>query len=459
MRIRIPYWHHVKKYLPKTLFWRSFMIIVLPAMLLQMILCFIFLDKHWSAMGERLAAAVAGETSVIITQFKKLNNTMPLKEVQDRLNEMANATGMHIFYQPNGKLPMQHDKIGRWLNMTPFITHELHKKIDYNFAVTKHSRQKRWVQLRIDLGNAGLLIIEMPERRLFSSTSYIFVLWLLGSSFILFTIALLFMRNQIRPILRLSEAVELFGRGEDAPNFRPEGALEVKQAGVLFIKMRERIRRQIEQRTAMLAGISHDLRTPVTRMKIEVEMLEDKQSAEGLKSDLHAMEEMLNGYLSFAQGEQDEESQNIDLGQLLKNLVGDAKRQGYTVKYNQEECPFIEIRGKYIALYRAINNIISNGCKYGESVSISFYKVKNDQNMDMVEIRIDDNGSGIPEESIKDVFKPFFRLEKSRNPETGGVGLGLSIAQDIINAHGGRISLEKLEQRQQGLRVLIRLPL
>ncbi len=459
MRVKIPYWQHVKKYLPRTLFWRSFMIIVVPAMLLQIIICFIFLDRHWTAMGERLGAAVAGETSVILFEFEKLKSSgITGEDLQNKINKIASMTGMRILYLPKNNISGKHGRIGKWLNTAPFLIKELKKNIDNDFVVAMNPNKEKWINLQIDLKNDGLLIVEMPERRLFSATSYIFVLWILGSSFVLFTIAMLFMKNQIRPIRRLSVAVERFGRGEDVPYFRPEGALEVRQAGAAFLQMRERIKKQIEQRTAMLAGISHDLRTPVTRMKIEIEMLIDEKNAKGLKSDLEEMEKMIDGYLAFARGEEDEKAKIVYLDELLLDVVNTARRQELDVKIISN-IPRLKCRAKPVALIRAINNIIINGCKYGDKVNISMKKITNNLERPMVEIVIEDMGRGISDDMLDEVFKPFYRVEQSRNSKTGGIGLGLSIAQDIINAHGGKIELKNKTGKKKGLKVFIYLPL
>jgi two-component system osmolarity sensor histidine kinase EnvZ len=314
------------------------------------------------------------------------------------------------------------------------------------------------IQIRIGIDGRGVLVFDMPEYRLYTATSYIFVLWMLGSAVVLFTIAVLFMRNQVRPIRRLAVAVESFGRGMDAPDFRPEGALEVRQAGVSFLKMRERIRRQVEQRTAMLNGISHDLRTPVTRMKIEIEMLEDRETAEALKSDLDAMEKMLEGYLAFARGEQDEKGEALSLNRFLGNVVENARRQGGNIVFHADHLPEIQCEVKALALSRALSNIIDNGCKYGTTVEVSLNLIQNDAGHDLAEILVEDNGPGIPEDSYGEVFRPFVRLEKSRNPETGGIGLGLSVAQDIIHSHGGHITLGARKDGKKGLAVAVVLP-
>ncbi len=435
------------------------MIIIIPAMLLQAIVFFIFMERHWDAVGTRLAMAVAGDISIVLREFDGMYDQVPADDLTQRLNEIMGGTGFVIYYHPEAALSGQHGKIGKWFDIAPLMIARLESVVPHDFLVGTPSERHKMIQIRIGLEQRGVLVIDMPEYRLYTATSYIFVLWMLGSAVVLFTIAVLFMRNQVRPIRRLAVAVESFGRGMDAPDFRPEGALEVRQAGGSFLKMRERIRRQVEQRTAMLNGISHDLRTPVTRMKIEIEMLEDRETAEALKSDLDAMEKMLEGYLAFARGEQDEKGEAVSLSRFLASIVENARRQGGEILCNFETLPEIQCEVKASALSRALSNIIDNGCKYGTEVRVSLNLVQNEIGSDLAEILVEDNGPGIPEESYGEVFRPFVRLEKSRNPETGGVGLGLSIAQDIIHSHGGHITLMPRKDGKKGLAVSVILPL
>jgi len=435
------------------------MIIIIPAMLLQAIVFFIFTERHWSAVGARLAMAVAGDISIALRQFDGLYGQVSPEELARQLAEGMAGTSFVISYYPDKKLTGQNGKIGKWFDISPIMVEKLGNVIPHDFLVGTQAKNEKLIQLRIGLEDRGVLVFDMPEHRLYTATSYIFVLWMLGSAIVLFTIAALFMRNQVRPIRRLAVAVESFGRGMDAPDFRPEGAFEVRQAGVSFLKMRERIRRQVEQRTAMLNGISHDLRTPVTRMKIEIEMLEDRETAEALKSDLDAMEKMLEGYLAFARGEQDEKGEAVFLNRFLSNIVENARRQGGKILCNADDLPDIQCEVKALALSRALSNIIDNGCKYGTEVSVLLNLIQNEAGSDLAEILVEDNGPGIPEDSYGEVFRPFVRLEKSRNPETGGIGLGLSVAQDIIHTHGGRIALGPRKDGKAGLAVSVTLPL
>lgn len=434
------------------------MILIIPAMLLQAIVFFVFMERHWSAVGARLAMAVAGDIAVVLRQFDGLYGNVTPEEITRELNTLMGGTGFVISYDPDAQLAGRHGKIGTWFNISPVMIEKLRNVTSYDFLVGTPSQQHKMLQIRIGPGQRGVLVIDMPEYRLYTATSYIFVLWMLGSALVLFTIAILFMRNQVRPIRRLAVAVESFGRGMDAPDFRPEGALEVRQAGVSFLKMRERIRRQVEQRTAMLNGISHDLRTPVTRMKIEIEMLDDRETAAALKSDLDAMEKMLEGYLAFARGEQDEKGEAVSLNRFLGNVVENARRQGGNIVFHADNLPEIQCEVKALALSRALGNILDNGCKYGTEVQVSLNLIRNAAGHDLAEILVEDNGPGIPEDSYGEVFRPFVRLEKSRNPETGGIGLGLSIAQDIIHSHGGHITLGARKDGKKGLAVAVVLP-
>jgi two-component system osmolarity sensor histidine kinase EnvZ len=297
---------------------------------------------------------------------------------------------------------------------------------------------------------SGVLITIAPKKRLFSSTAIVFVLWMVGTSLILFTIAMFFMRNQVRPIRRLAIAAENFGKGRDVSSFKPEGASEVRQAATAFLAMRDRITRQIRQRTDMLAGVSHDLRTPLTRMRLEIEMLNDATGAKHLKTDITEMEHMLEGYLAFARGEGTEQPRQTDLTSIVDGVVAQARRNGGEIDYHSEDSFELPLRQN--AFKRSITNLIDNASRFAEHISIRI-----GLRDDAIEIIIDDDGPGISEEHRDDVFKPFFRIEGSRNQGTGGIGLGMTIARDVIRSHGGELQLST--SPIGGLRVIIRLPI
>lgn len=300
----------------------------------------------------------------------------------------------------------------------------------------------------------GVLEIVTNRKRLFSSTTYIFVLWMVGTSMILFGVATIFMRNQVRPIRKLASAADDFGKGRDTPRFKPEGATEVRQAASAFIAMRDRIQRQISQRTGMLSGVSHDLRTPLTRMRLQIEMLGNDNDIEDLKEDLKEditdMEHMLEAYLAFARGEGDEKPQTTNLSTMLEEIVGQSKRNGAMIDLHSEGEIISTVKPN--SFKRCVTNLVENANRYADHVS-----VRAGPRGDAIEITVDDDGPGIPEAERDEAFKPFYRLENSRNPETGGVGLGLTITRDVIRSHGGDITLG--ESPAGGLRAKLILPL
>lgn len=434
-----------KNMLPRTLFGRSLMILVTPVLLIQVITTFVFFDRHWDKMTDRLAYAVAGEIAAIAEQAENYDDPV-------RFERLAGYASRHldllISFEPDGMLAppdMRHEQrsiIARALR--PALTQQVRRPHRIEVEIGE-----RWVEVGIQL-ETGVLHVSLPQRRLFSSTGYVFLLWMIGTSIILLAIAILFMRNQIRPIRRLSIAAERFGKGLDVPpSFKPEGAREIRQAARAFLDMHERIKRQIQQRTAMLAGVSHDLRTPLTRMKLQVSMMGNSADTEDLRKDIADMERMINAYLDFARGEGGEQAARTDLVEILQRIVTGARRQGVNIELDAATELFIHVRA--VALERALSNIVSNARKYADHIWVSAMR-----DTDCIRVLVDDNGPGIPADQFEAVFRPFVRGEPSRNPATGGVGLGLPIAQDIITGHGGRIWLE--ESPHGGLRVVIELP-
>ena len=295
----------------------------------------------------------------------------------------------------------------------------------------------------------GVLEIVAPRKRLFSSTTHIFIAWMVGASLILLSIAIYFLRGQIRPIRRLAQAAESFGKGMQVVNFKPEGAKEIRQAAHAFLQMRERIQRQITQRTEMLAGVSHDLRTPLTRMKLQLAMLPENDYAAGLRGDVSDMEKMVDGYLAFARGEGSEVPVPMPLQKVLEEVVEDARRNGADVTLENTMRAQITVRQH--AIKRALTNLVDNAARHSNEVYVS--AARKDE---IIEITVDDDGPGIPKSQRESVFKPFFRIDPSRNADTGGVGLGLTIARDVVRNHGGDLLLQ--ESPFGGLRALVRLP-
>lgn len=327
------------------------------------------------------------------------------------------------------------------------IANALNERVHRPFGINDKA-SKRSLLIRVQLSE-GVMDVHVDRERLFSRTTYVFVLWMLGSSLVLFAVASIFMRNQIRPIRRLARAADSLGKGQEIPDFRPAGATEVRQAAVAFNRMRDRIQRSIAQRTEMLAGVSHDLRTPLTRLKLELEMLGKNEDVAALKDDVAEMERMVDDYLAFARGESTEAVIETDLGQLIDEITVAARRTGARIELFRDAT--LRLPLKPGAVKRSLTNIVSNAHRYGDHIRIEAH-----QKGGLIRVAIEDDGEGIPEEYREDVFKPFYRLESSRSRETGGSGLGLAIARDVIRSHGGDIKLGEAEAG--GLRVLVTIP-
>ncbi len=432
----------LKRLLPRGFMGRSVLILLLPLVLLQVIATWVFYDRHYDNTTWRLAQGLAGDVEVTLLLLD--DPAMP----QARVLDMA----QDIFWMRGRILP--DTELGE--SVAPRFGSILHERLQAalmerlgpRFAIDTVSLEKE-VVVEVDLGE-DLLHLEVNRKRLFSVTTYIFLAWMIGSSVVLFVVAFLFLRIQVRAISRLAKAAELFGKGLDLPHYRPEGADEVRQAATAFIQMRERIKRQLEQRTAMLAGVSHDLRTPLTRMKLELAMLRDSPEIDSLKQDVGQMERMIEGYLAFARGEGREEAKPTDLGDLLRRIVADAERGGAQIDLHIEQPLVLDLRREGIR--RAVGNLIANAHRYGGAVSVRVGRRRGG-----VEILVDDTGPGIPEAQREEVFKPFVRLEESRNPDTGGTGLGLTIARDVARSHGGELTLH--DAPTGGLRARLWLPL
>jgi len=327
------------------------------------------------------------------------------------------------------------------------LAQALSERVRRPFAIDSTSLP-RDVRIQIQLTD-GVLDVKVPRELLFTSTTYLVVVWMVGTAVILVVIALLFMANQIRPIRRLAEAAERFGKGLEVDDFKPSGATEVRQAAAAFLAMQERIRRQIAQRTALLAGVSHDLRTPLTRMKLQLALLRPSREVEDLKHDIADMEKMVEGYLAFARGEGTEKPKPSDLTEILAEVASAAARDGHTVTL--ENAPGLVLPLRPQAIKRCFTNLVDNALRFAGKVQIRAVRRGG-----VAEITVDDDGPGIPPERREDVFKPFFRMEESRNLATGGVGLGLTIARDIARSHGGDVTLGT--SPLGGLRATIRLP-
>lgn len=430
-----------RKMMPQTLFGRSLLIIITPVLLLQIVVTVVFFDRHWSTMTSRLSYAVAGEISLLADEIE---NTGVLEE--DVSGDLVSKLGLLASFEKNALISHEHVNTHLPQQVESALSDALKQKLRQDFVVKPHDKEK-WISVDVQLKN-GVLEVLLPQNRLFSSTTYIFFLWMAGSSLVLIGVSILFMRNQIRPIRRLAEAAERFGRGMDF-TLRPRGASEIRQATTAFLEMHDRISRQIEQRTAMLAGVSHDLRTPLTRMKLQLELLENNSDVAALKGDIVEMERMIDGYLAFARGLGEEATQRLDLAEILERVVAGVRREGIEVFLTFEGDLSMKLRPG--AMERCVANLVNNAKKYGKTVWVHGFR-----HGDVIDVMVDDDGPGIPADMLEEAFRPFFRIDKSRNTATGGVGLGLSIARDIAHAHGGNIWLEK--SNRGGLRAVVRLP-
>ncbi len=433
----------IKSLLPRTLLGRSLMIIVTPLVLLQVISAFVFYESHWDKVSLRMARALAGDIAAVVDLMRQF----PGAENRSWIFALAGGTmEIHATFNEGEILPNipQAEDAANDENLSQALRDFVGRP--FQIAADPDGRD---VVVRVQL-NEGVLVTEITRKRLYSSTTYVFVLWMVGTSMVLFGLAVIFMRNQVKPIRRLAVAADAFGKGRDSPGFKPEGAREVRQAAAAFLAMRGRLQRQITQRTEMLAGVSHDLRTPLTRMKLQLALLGKAEGVENLQSDVADMEHMLEGYLAFARGEGAELPQPANVSQLLTEVVSQARRKGNGIDLHTEGD--LEVPLRRAAFKRCLTNLIDNAVRYADHVS-----VRAGRRQDAIEITIDDDGPGIPEASREDVFKPFFRIDGSRNPVTGGVGLGLTIARDVVRSHGGDIELA--DSPNGGLRARVRLPL
>jgi len=434
----------INRLLPRTLLGRSILIIGAPLVLVQVIATSFFYERHYDNITKRLARAIAGEVAVVI---QLLGDTPEAALSSGQLNLAESVLQFDIAYESGGALPEEAPPSANSV-LESKLNRALDRRLVYPYQIdTLSSDQLVWIWVQLP---GGVMSVELPRSRLFSDTTYIFIAWMVGSSIVLFAVATFFMRNQVRPIRRLAKAAESFGRGIDVPDFKPQGAAEVRLAARAFLQMRERIRRQIDQRTIMLAGVSHDLRTPLTRMKLQLAMAGQDPEVANLASDVIEMERMVEGYLAFAAGEGEEQPKTLRLSKLMAGVIDPATKNGAKIDFRLEQDPEITLRPA--AMRRCLTNLLSNALRYGSEVQVRA-KVRRKR----AEIIIDDDGPGIPADRREDVFRPFYRLDESRNPSTGGTGLGMTIARDVVRGHGGELTLE--DSPSGGLRARIRLPL
>lgn len=434
--------------LPKGLFARALLIIITPIVVLEGVIAFVFMERHWQSVTRRLSEATARNIAALIELYDAKKdvtaNTRLIEMARDKLN-----LTMQIL--PPGDLPAPGPK--------PFfdvldraLSKEISRQVRRPFWIDTLG-EARLVEIRVKHDDAILRFIATRSQT-YASNSHIFLLWMIGTSIILLTVAILFLRNQIRPILRLAEAADAFGKGRPVPDdFRPRGAREVRQASQSFIEMRDRIIQHVEQRTTMLAGVSHDLRTILTRFKLELAFLPDSAETRSLRSDVNEMQHMLEDYLAFARGDGGEEARPTNLRELLEEVYEEAQTYGTPVELKMRRSKQdLVLPLKRNAFKRAVTNLVSNAVRYGDKIIIRAATEGS-----WLRVEVDDNGPGIPEAERENVFRPFYRIDKSRNQDSPNSGLGLAIARDIAKSHGGTVTLG--ESSMGGLRAIISVPL
>ena len=416
-----------KEILPKGLYSRSLLIIIIPVVVLQGILTFVFLDRHWQLVTRKLSSAVASE----IATFVDVAPSLGLNKVIELSKKFYDA---EVNFIPNQKLINNLPKPINLVENT--LSKELSKTINDNFWVDAHTYEKR-VIVQIEK-KEGIYEFIIPRRNVYATNSHIFLVWMVISSLLLVSVAVIFMRQQIKPIEKLSKAAQQFGLGKKMENFKPSGATEVRRAAEAYLKMQERIERFIEQRTLMLAGVSHDLRTPLTRLKLQLEMLSDDKTNIELLSDVNEMQKMLENYLDFAEDVTREKAKKTDLKEMIKDIINSESIENKIIEFNVKNDTPIFFECRAIAMKRCITNLLNNACSYGDDIRITLEKKK-----DVIDISIEDNGPGIDKTDYDKAIKPFIRLDSSRNQNIPGSGLGLSISQDITSNHGGKLIMSK----------------
>ena len=431
----------IKNLLPKRLFYRALLIVAIPIIVLQIVITFVFFDSLWIKTNKGMTRALVGEMKTFITAYDngKYNNN-------DLSGLFSIYLDLNVEYKKNTLFKIKKNE--RWFSpIDRTLRRELKSAFgneNYWFDTTYY---KELILINIK-NNDGLFEFLIPKDRVTSASARMFALWITLPALLMISIAIIFLKNQTKPIVNLAKAAAKFGRGENIDEYRPSGALEIRQAGYEFDKMRKRIMRHLNQRSEMLSGISHDLRTPLTRMKLQLAFISDKELSKKISLDIDEMEKMLNEYLQFTSSSYAEKDQTFNISELIENIVKKYKNSNISIQI----APRVYMNGRENLIQRSLNNLIDNALKYGDKVNLCLSKKNNS-----ILILVEDNGPGIPIEEYENVFKPFYKIDKGRSDSKSSVGLGLSITSDIIKSHGGNIILEKSDLN--GLRVKIFLPL
>ncbi len=431
----------IKNLLPKRLFYRALLIVAIPIIVIQLIITIVFFDSLWIKTNKGMTRALVGEIKTFITAYEnsEYNN-----------NDLSGLFSIYLDLNVEfkNKAPFDKELKERWFSpIDRTLRRELKSNIgngNYWFSTTSY---KELIQINIK-HNDGYFEFLIPKDRVTSTSARMFALWITLPALLMVSIAIIFLKNQTRPIVNLAKAAEKFGRGENIDEYRPSGALEIRQAGLEFDRMRKRILRHLNQRSEMLSGISHDLRTPLTRLKLQLSFIKEKELSKKMSSDIDEMENMLNEYLKFTSSTYLEKNETFDISKLIESIIDKLNNIDISKKLD----PRIYMNGRKNLIKRSLENVIGNSIKYAKKINLELIKKNNS-----ILIIIDDDGPGIPQNEYNNVFKPFYKIDKSRGDSKSSVGLGLSITSDIIKSHGGNILLDK--STLNGLRVKIFLPL
>jgi two-component system, OmpR family, osmolarity sensor histidine kinase EnvZ len=440
-------WRRISRWLnsvmPKGLYARALLIIIAPMVILQSVVAFVFMERHWNVVTQRLSASVVQDIAALIDIYRGY----PQDADQAQIRRIAQGRlGLVVDFLPLTDMPPPGPKPFFSL-LDQALSDQLRKQIGRPYWIDTVGKSAL-LEIRVQLDNTVMRVFARRSAA-YVSNSEIFLLWMVGTSTVLLAVAIVFLRNQIKPILRLADAAESFGKGREVPNFRPRGAREVRRAAAAFIEMKTRIERAMEQRTAMLAGVSHDLRTVLTRFKLELALIEDSPEVDAMKKDVDEMARMLEAYLAFARGDSGEAAAPTDMAEFLEELRLDAERHGHKTSVIFHGPPIVTVRSA--AFKRCLANLVSNAARHAPSIAIAGHRDHR-----YLTVTVDDDGPGIPAGLREEVFKPFLRLDDARNQDEGGTGLGLAIARDIARSHGGDITLG--DSPLGGLRATVRVP-